>query len=577
MKLIKLATMICGAFTFQMQANAQVNYYTVDLRTGIDNSGNLLSPMVDDPRWTVRTPTSAVYQPVKIGTATPYDPNYSSPSGADPSYQPLSLNSYMLTPYPWTQTELSQPGHFAYAQPGDMKYSAPNGTYYYRLQFTVNFPACKRPNSLKLYVRSLTGLERADQINLNGMAPVNVADYSLSNFAPHVPPENAAFARAAYISTTSLYQQFPHYVIPLTPSHLINGVNYLYITVKKESSYALGAGLMVDAELQYNYGPDPVTSPTAQISVSNPMLCVGNPNPPLLNINLSNLVNIGASATISANLPGFPVTIPLSSYTPVSVNLDPINPAIYTLTITSNGVNQCAITKTYKTYSCNVVAINLNPNNWTGRVFHVSGDPANTDEHLIPGFETEWKLEELDAFTNEPLYQIVNPSNWSIPAGESNLFNGFTVDNSYHGVVADLTGDPSVEGTFSADKIYRFTRSYRTALDPAWKDYSVILGPGYTELSPPEPFTTSVNKINKSGDNQLTVYPNPGKGMFHIKVPANNKGQDMILYNAVGKQLFTFSGKPEMTEYRIDLSGYASGIYFIGLTGTQQMQKIIIE
>ena len=82
--------------------------------------------------------------------------------------------------------------------------------------------------------------------------------------------------------------------------------------------------------------------------------------------------------------------------------------------------------------------------------------------------------------------------------------------------------------------------------------------------------------INENQDNNLLVYPNPGK-KFHIKI--NNFNEKMTLYvtDITGKILFSTS--QQSSEISIDLSDFNSGVYFLKIFNQSQIltKKLIIN
>ncbi len=74
-----------------------------------------------------------------------------------------------------------------------------------------------------------------------------------------------------------------------------------------------------------------------------------------------------------------------------------------------------------------------------------------------------------------------------------------------------------------------------------------------------------LNEIEKT--TTISVYPNPSKGIFQFKGIAEYSNPDFELINIYGKTIKT--GNLGATNYTINLSRYAAGIYFLKLEGVK--------
>ena len=77
---------------------------------------------------------------------------------------------------------------------------------------------------------------------------------------------------------------------------------------------------------------------------------------------------------------------------------------------------------------------------------------------------------------------------------------------------------------------------------------------------------TGIAKEENSID--ISIYPNPGNGLFTIEGISDNY-RTAEIYNALGKVVMTFN--VNNTTERIDLSGYAPGIYLLRMKGNDGM------
>jgi len=86
--------------------------------------------------------------------------------------------------------------------------------------------------------------------------------------------------------------------------------------------------------------------------------------------------------------------------------------------------------------------------------------------------------------------------------------------------------------------------------------------------------------INKTGENNIIIYPNPTQGMVVIKIN-NNYKPDLIIeiINIEGKVIYTKQFKPVDTKEIIDLSDYSKGIYLIKISNdkTIKVERLVIE
>lgn len=89
------------------------------------------------------------------------------------------------------------------------------------------------------------------------------------------------------------------------------------------------------------------------------------------------------------------------------------------------------------------------------------------------------------------------------------------------------------------------------------------------------------NFINNDRVYDITVYPNPSKGIFSI-FTGNLEGTTRISVNTIeGRQVkvYYFNSKEELNNYSFDLRGLSSGLYFINLENEHGTgaKKIILE
>ncbi len=90
--------------------------------------------------------------------------------------------------------------------------------------------------------------------------------------------------------------------------------------------------------------------------------------------------------------------------------------------------------------------------------------------------------------------------------------------------------------------------------------------------------STSVNP-ESSSSTDLQIYPNPGNGIFNIRTKGIEAGVIEVI-TLEGKRIYKTEVLRNSTDYKVDLSGYAQGIYLVTINsnGKEIMsKKIIVE
>ncbi|MBI3233114.1 MAG: DUF5011 domain-containing protein [Bacteroidetes bacterium] len=90
--------------------------------------------------------------------------------------------------------------------------------------------------------------------------------------------------------------------------------------------------------------------------------------------------------------------------------------------------------------------------------------------------------------------------------------------------------------------------------------------------------TRVVNVVVRAGvstsastDNNISVYPNPSTGVFNIELSGDVKYNSIVITNALGQQVYTTTSNIVGGVYTVDLSGKASGVYFITLRNNENI------
>jgi hypothetical protein len=86
---------------------------------------------------------------------------------------------------------------------------------------------------------------------------------------------------------------------------------------------------------------------------------------------------------------------------------------------------------------------------------------------------------------------------------------------------------------------------------------------------------SEIEKVNFSDNKNITVYPNPGTGIF--KIEGLGTESEITVHNLLGQTILTKRTFSDSSE--IDLSSQPSGIYFVKVTngGTSTSSKIILH
>ncbi|MCF8245776.1 MAG: T9SS type A sorting domain-containing protein [Saprospiraceae bacterium] len=73
----------------------------------------------------------------------------------------------------------------------------------------------------------------------------------------------------------------------------------------------------------------------------------------------------------------------------------------------------------------------------------------------------------------------------------------------------------------------------------------------------------------------LQVFPNPANGTAHIVVPAHLQGQPVAIRNLYGHTVALVETVPGQPSVRLDLSGYAPGMYFAAMEGQNTVRFVV--
>jgi Secretion system C-terminal sorting domain len=215
----------------------------------------------------------------------------------------------------------------------------------------------------------------------------------------------------------------------------------------------------------------------------------------------------------------------------------------WTFTVPATGTLQLKITN-ISTYS--------GPDNSNyGMIFSYIGFSAPTPVNLI----------NFTAIKNGSEVDI----NWQTATEINNDY--FTIEKSKNGI------DFTTVGIFDGAGNSQSTLNYQTT------DHSPYNGISYYRLKQTDfdgkSSYSKIEAVNSSGNKNITVYPNPGTGIFNIQ--GLNGETEISVQNMLGQMVLIKKDSSDSSE--IDLSGQPSGMYYIKVNNgeTSASTKIILH
>lgn len=154
----------------------------------------------------------------------------------------------------------------------------------------------------------------------------------------------------------------------------------------------------------------------------------------------------------------------------------------------------------------------------------------------------------------------------------------YTAVNSLGQIVRDISGEPlsnqiDLWNTFGvAVGFYECTLTLRNCADVDERNYSLYVD-GCEEGLAARPIqvyeeaaiqTKSLNQGQSLG-NAITLFPNPTKGVFNLKMPDGNERGEIKMLDPTGKVVRIFPVRSLVQDF--DMSGLAKGIYFLEVHG----------
>lgn len=93
--------------------------------------------------------------------------------------------------------------------------------------------------------------------------------------------------------------------------------------------------------------------------------------------------------------------------------------------------------------------------------------------------------------------------------------------------------------------------------------------------------TLGITPIDNTAVYDITIYPNPSKGVFQIKTQYPESITRMTINTVEGKSVkaYYFNSSTELNNYSFDVSSLSRGVYFINLENSYGtgVKRIILE
>jgi hypothetical protein len=278
--------------------------------------------------------------------------------------------------------------------------------------------------------------------------------------------------------------------------------------------------------------------------------------------------------------------------TTAQIYVCPRNTTVYSLIVT-NSVGCIAFDNITVTIENNNPSFGLSSNlNPSDNFYTLFATP--TISTLPTGAGFAWFVDEIVSTTNTTVISgssASNPSCWWSPLTCN--FNGydgplFTTSGNVTNPMTGGCGNPSV-GHFTVGHTYRIIRGTWSPVCP-WQQYASIIYMTHSmagdnihymeDVNAPDysSFITGASAIESMAANDLlTVYPNPGTGLFTItSVTASGS---IEVYDVLGNKVKSIELKNNASDYKLDLSGYSKGMYLLNMIsdGKRYSKKIILE
>ena len=220
---------------------------------------------------------------------------------------------------------------------------------------------------------------------------------------------------------------------------------------------------------------------------------------------------------------------------------------------------------------CMVIAVNAVSLNAPVQFFPVAlkfSDTGNLEWLKAPG-DTSTYWSRLSIRTVAPA-----PDNgWVTSALREGLFSICKVDSAFNGFCNYQPFTPDISDFTPQDSIFSITSI------PSTISYYILVPsetplPGYGWM---DCFTTSI--AENEGVNNLALFPNPADKQFQISGINFQKGDELILTDALGKIVFRKTISSPTSDFRLLTSDFSSGIYFLEVKTKKGIfnKKVVVQ
>ena len=151
---------------------------------------------------------------------------------------------------------------------------------------------------------------------------------------------------------------------------------------------------------------------------------------------------------------------------------------------------------------------------------------------------------------------------WTTASENQN--KGFDIERSADGVRFEKIGFVTGKGTTSTKQDYRFKDESPNGL--VYYRLKQLDFDGRFEYS-------KIIAIDRKGENVMSVFPNPSKGIFTITGIKNLEDETFTLINNVGQTLSI----NVQNDGQMDMSAFPSGVYYLRVASNGQVMKLVKE